>query len=208
MASLLSLSSDLLSRCNAFNCLPAFAHSIYIWSLKFNLLSTITPRIVMLSVELTWVSFMTRPSSASNELVYTFDNSMAWNLDGQNSLDGNKWYPSHSSLYEKISAVHLTLSFHSNGIYCFPLRMFPLHWRHNDHDGVSNHQPHGCLLNRLFRRRLKKTSKLRITGLCVGNSPGPVNSTHKGPVMRKMVPFDDVIMQWIGGYWNCTLYWQ
>ena len=31
-----------------------------------------------------------------------------------------------------------------------------LHWRHNDH--VSNHQPHGCLLNRLFRRRSKKTS--------------------------------------------------
>ena len=48
----------------------------------------------------------------------------------------------------------------------------PLRWRHNDHDGVSNHQPHGCLLNRLFRRRSKKTSKLRVTGLCVGNSPG------------------------------------
>ena len=47
-----------------------------------------------------------------------------------------------------------------------------LHWRHNDHDGVSNHQPHGCLLNRLFRRRSKKTSKLRVTGLCAGNSPG------------------------------------
>ena len=47
-----------------------------------------------------------------------------------------------------------------------------LQWRHNDHDGVSNHQPHGCLLNRLFRRRSKKTSKLRVTGLCVGNSPG------------------------------------
>ena len=47
-----------------------------------------------------------------------------------------------------------------------------LHWRHNDHDGVSNHQSHGCLLNRLFRRRSKKTSKLRVTGLCVGNSPG------------------------------------
>ena len=28
-----------------------------------------------------------------------------------------------------------------------------------------------CLLNRLFRRRSKKTSKLRVTGLCVGNSP-------------------------------------
>ena len=46
-----------------------------------------------------------------------------------------------------------------------------LQWRHNDHDGVSNHQPHDCLLNRLFRRRSKKTSKLRVTGLCAGNSP-------------------------------------
>ena len=43
MASLLSLSSDLLSRCNAFYCLPAFVHSVYMWSLKFNLLSTLTP---------------------------------------------------------------------------------------------------------------------------------------------------------------------
>ena len=29
-----------------------------------------------------------------------------------------------------------------------------------------------CLLNSLFRRRSKKTSKLRVTGLCAGNSPG------------------------------------
>ena len=72
--------------------------------------------------------------------------------------------------------------------------MKALWWRHNDHDSVSNHQPHECLLNRLFRRRSKKTSKLRVTGLCVGNSPGPVNSPHKGPVTRKMFPFDDVIM--------------
>ena len=69
-----------------------------------------------------------------------------------------------------------------------------LRWRRNDHDGVSNHQPRGCLLNRLFRRRSKKTSKLRVTGLCVGNPPGPVNSPHKWPVTRKMFPFDDVIM--------------
>ena len=47
---------------------------------------------------------------------------------------------------------------------------FTLRWRHNGHNGVSNHQPHGRLLNRLFRS--KKTSKLRVTGLCVGNSPG------------------------------------
>ena len=47
-----------------------------------------------------------------------------------------------------------------------------LQWRHNGQDGVSNHQPHDCLLNRLFWRRSKKTSKLRVTGLCAGNSPG------------------------------------
>ena len=41
-----------------------------------------------------------------------------------------------------------------------------LHWRHNGCDSVSNHQPHDCLLNCLFRRRSKKTSKLRVTGLC------------------------------------------
>ena len=68
-----------------------------------------------------------------------------------------------------------------------------LKWRHNDHDGVSNHQPHGCLLNRLFTRRSKKTSKLRVTGLCVGNSPAPVNSPHNGPVMRFFL-VDDFIM--------------
>ena len=46
-----------------------------------------------------------------------------------------------------------------------------LQWRHNGRDGVSNHQLHACLLNRLFRRRLKKTFKLRVTGLCEENPP-------------------------------------
>ena len=47
-----------------------------------------------------------------------------------------------------------------------------LRWRHNGRDSVSNHQLHICLLNRLFRCWSKKTSKLRVTGLCAGNSPG------------------------------------
>ena len=42
-------------------------------------------------------------------------------------------------------------------------------WRNNGLDSVSNHQPHGCLLNRLFRRRSKKTLKLRVTGLCANS---------------------------------------
>ena len=33
-----------------------------------------------------------------------------------------------------------------------------LRWGHNGHDGVSNPQPHHCLLNRLFMCRSKKTS--------------------------------------------------
>ena len=39
-----------------------------------------------------------------------------------------------------------------------------LRWRHNGRDSVSNHQPHNCLLNRLFGCRSKKISKLRVTG--------------------------------------------
>ena len=67
-----------------------------------------------------------------------------------------------------------------------------LHWRHNGHDSVSNNQPHDCLLNWLFRRRSKKTSKLRVTGLCAGNSTG--TGEFPAQMASKMFPFDDVIM--------------
>ena len=46
-----------------------------------------------------------------------------------------------------------------------------LRWRHNGRDGRLKSPAHDCLLNRLFRRRSKKTTKLRVTGLCVGNTP-------------------------------------
>ena len=70
-----------------------------------------------------------------------------------------------------------------------------LRWRHNGHDIVSNHQSHHCLLNRLFGCRSKKTSKLRVTGLCAGNSP----ETGEFPAemasnAENLFPFDDVIM--------------
>ena len=50
------------------------------------------------------------------------------------------------------------------------LRTISLQWCHNGRDGVSNHQHHNFLLNRLFRRTWKKTSKRRVTGLCAENS--------------------------------------
>ena len=46
-----------------------------------------------------------------------------------------------------------------------------LQWRHNEHHGVSTHQPYDCLLKRLFRCTSKKISKLSVTGLCEENSP-------------------------------------
>ena len=49
--------------------------------------------------------------------------------------------------------------------------MITLQCRHKERNGVSNHQPQDYLFNRLFRRRSKKTSKLRVTGLCEGNWP-------------------------------------
>ena len=63
--------------------------------------------------------------------------------------------------------------------------LITLRWRHNGCNSVSNHQPRDCLLSRLFRRRSKKTWKLRVTGLCVGNSPGLVNSRTKGQLHGK-----------------------
>ena len=64
-------------------------------------------------------------------------------------------------------------------------RSFSLHWRHNKHDGVLNRQPSDCLLNRLFKTQIKGNIKAHRW---------PVNFPHKGPVMRKMFSFDDVIM--------------
>ena len=55
-----------------------------------------------------------------------------------------------------------------------------LQWRYNQRHGVSNNQPHDCLLNRSFRRRSKKTSKLHVTDLCAGNS----SVTGEFPALR------------------------
>ena len=73
-----------------------------------------------------------------------------------------------------------------------------LQWRHNERHGVSNHRRLDCLLKRLFRRRSKKTPKLRVAGLCEGNSPV---SARWFPSQRAsytdMFPFDDVIMMYL-----------
>ena len=70
-----------------------------------------------------------------------------------------------------------------------------LQWRHNEHDAVSNHQPHDCYS--IFYSSADQRKHQRYTSLAFvwGIHRWPVNSPHKGPVTRKMFPFDDVIMR-------------
>ena len=73
-----------------------------------------------------------------------------------------------------------------------------LRWRHNGLDSVSNHQPHDCLLNRSFGRRSKYTSKLRVTGLCVGNSP------VTGEFPARMASNAENVSIWWRHHGNCS----
>ena len=66
--------------------------------------------------------------------------------------------------------IMVTHGFQEQGIWKIK-RILSLQWRHNELDGVTHHRRLGCLLDRLFRRRSKKTSQLRVTVLCEGNSP-------------------------------------
>ena len=112
--------------------------------------------------------------------------------EAQNTVHFHNYVP---SLHRRVFSCSLVLG-------CLPIfvRVISPHWgnhtistsrwRHNGRDSVSNHQPYDCLLNRLFRRRSKKISKLRVTGLCTGISLGTGEFPVKWPVTRKMFTFD------------------
>ena len=88
----------------------------------------------------------------------------------------NVWF-----MFALMTAVLYGISYHTDCIIMAPhstlnpsnviKNIFSLLWRHNERDGVSNHQRNHYLLNCWFGCRSKKTSKLRVTGLCLGNSP-------------------------------------
>ena len=65
----------------------------------------------------------------------------------------------------------------------------------NEWDGVLNHQRLDCLLNRLSWRRSKETSKLRVNGLCEGNSPVTGEFPAQMASNAEMFLFDDAIMR-------------
>ena len=83
------------------------------------------------------------------------------------------------------------LRYHDGTVMCRTLQR-----RHDEPVGVLNQQPQDCLLNRLFKGRSKKISKLRVTGLCAENSPASGEFPHKGPVTLKTFPLDDVIVSY------------
>ena len=81
----------------------------------------------------------------------------------------------------------------------------PLQWRHNERNGVSNHQRFDCLLNHLLRRRTKKASKIRVTGLFEGNSPVTGEFFAQRASDAKKLPFDDVILLWFVQYYKVSM---
>ena len=82
-----------------------------------------------------------------------------------------RWYSHDTNYTASVQAAILKIGLRY-GRWCHvSWWLIPLYWRHNGRGSVSNHQPHDCLLYCLFRRRSKKTSKPRVTALCVGNSP-------------------------------------
>ena len=71
----------------------------------------------------------------------------------------------------------------------------PLQWRPNERDGVSNHRRLHCLFNCWFgadqRRKHQSSASLAFVRWI---HRWRVNSPHKRPATRKMLPFDDVII--------------
>ena len=115
--------------------------------------------------------------SASKATLMNMDKYFMWirykRLHNHNKANHNKTVCIFLGIYCMIHGNNFNLNGYMRT--CVPEEdtkagIITLRWRRNGRDSVSNHQPHDCLLNRLFRRRSKKTSKLRVTGLCARNS--------------------------------------
>ena len=77
---------------------------------------------------------------------------------------------------------------------------------YNERDGVSNHRRLDLLFNRLFRRESKKNLSSAPLAFVRGNHQWPVHSPHKGPVTRKMSPFEDFIMNNDANLFRCSMF--
>ena len=79
----------------------------------------------------------------------------------------------------------------------------PLQWRHNERGGVSNYRCLDCFIQPFVQAQIKENIKApRHWSFVRGIDQWPVETPHKGPVMWKMFPFDDVIV-----YCRITIIW-
>ena len=69
---------------------------------------------------------------------------------------------------------------------------FTLQWRHNELDGVSNHQPHDCLLNRLFKTQIKESIKAPL----------------RWPLCGKFTVTGDFLAQMASNAENVSIWWR
>ena len=104
------------------------------------------------------ISCVTRMRRVSQRMLQTLKIEMCLNI--------KFWSKSHIKGQWVKNQMH---TWNFSGSYNLLNSCSQLQWRHNERGGISNHQPHDCLLNRLFRRRSKKISKLHVTGLYEGN---------------------------------------
>ena len=74
-----------------------------------------------------------------------------------------------------------------------------LQWRHNEHDGISNQITSLMLIYSGVYSGADQGKHQRSASLFFVRRihRWPVNSPHKVPVTRKMLPFDDVIMVYL-----------
>ena len=83
---------------------------------------------------------------------------------------------------------------------CWKYLSCSLQWRHNERDGVSSHSltiVYSTVYSGADQRKHQNSVSLAFVR---GIHLWQVNSPHKGPVMRKMFQFDNVIMitnQWV-----------
>ena len=103
-------------------------------------------------------------SSLAVEIPWWLARASQTSMAQQWSLGMNKQF--NPTLYNGCNYLYM-MGINSN--YIDKMGPITLQWCHNERDGVSNQRRLDGLLNRLFRRKSKKTSKLRVTDLCEGN---------------------------------------
>ena len=98
------------------------------------------------------ISFMNTPLG----IILLIIRSACWQIAvGRNSLERCQYFVGNVGIFTMLS-------------FCLWLyeTAISLRWRHNELDGVSDHQPHDCLLNRLFRQIKENIKAPRYWPLC------------------------------------------